>query len=186
MGQGVLFFIFTYQQHVDLPRLLAITNVFTTHSWNLYAPNERYTKTKLCNKQVLMLLFSLWASWPPSTAAYEEISLYISGWTYQSDSFARNGVAKGYCGHCHQQYGESSAWHGNLSTQEHPYLEQTRYIKEESTLAVLEDNLPHIKLDSMIMGTIEMELIEVYMIQQLSHCETIASSLIAIAPNIGQ
>ena len=111
-----------------------------------------------------MLLFSLWASWPPSTAAYEEISLYISGWTYQSDSFARNGVAKGYCGHCHQQYGESSAWHGNLSTQEHPYLEQTRYIKEESTLAVLEDNLPHIKLDSMIMGTIEMELIEVYYI----------------------
>ena len=86
----------------------------------------------------------------------------------------------------HQQYGESVAWRGNLSTQEHLYLEETRYIKEESTLAVLEDNLPHIKLDSMIMGTIEMELIEVYMIQQLSHCETIASSLIAIAPNIGQ
>ena len=51
-------------------------------------------------------------------------------------------------------------------------------------MVVLEDDLPRIRLDSMIIGTIEMVLIEgtIYT-QQLSQCEMIAS---LIAPNVGQ
>lgn len=51
------------------------------------------------------------------------------------------------------------ARHGYLSTQEYPRNEQD--VTQQSTLVVLEDDLPCIRLDSMIIGTIEMVLIEV-------------------------
>ena len=72
------------------------------------------------------------------------------------------------------------ARHGYLSTQEYPRNEQD--VTQQSTLVVLEDDLPCIRLDSMIIGTIEMVLIEVRYI--LNNYHNVKWSL--IAPNIGQ
>ena len=65
------------------------------------------------------------------------------------------------------KYEESVARHGNLSAQEYPSNKQD--VIQQSTLVLLEDNVPRMKFDSMMIGTIEMELIEVYDIHNNYH-----------------
>ena len=65
------------------------------------------------------------------------------------------------------KYEKSVAWHGNLSTQEYPSNKQN--VIQQSTLVLIEDDTPRMKFNSMIIGSIEMELIEVYDIHNNYH-----------------